>query len=552
MQILPDREQLSSRFKWLWRGFLGFVSLVILASVLLFVFYLTPWYLDAFVRQHYVSNQIDVAWRQFYKIRDAILVQFDSHAEFLIQTAGQISLSGTQLDSLEEGARLPDVIDVFWYDNRTDSLVSLRGRVTRSNIHNLQYKVLRMGKLYKGYRPFLAVGYKRVALSNEDALLVFRDVRLSEQTDIIGQVGLAIPFNRFRNSVAPILDSLYDDDDSNSWEDNPSRQKENYGRAYGVLLESDTLWWWGDKSEPIFETLGPWDTDEWRHSGIIYLMDGVGLKIEIRAMLNPVVPEIRRATILLARIYQVGTVLVLLALIALVYSIILIRKRSRRNQIALAHLAHAVKTPVARLKLAAETFTEGRVASPEEERLLMKAVGRESDRLDRAVKNAALSLEKGRRTFELVEGDLAGVVREIAESWKPAFDQAGIGLKVEVMENLKVRIDAEMVGVMVDNLIDNALRHTRMKGEGSVTISLRSEAGSAILTVDDSGAGIPKSQRGSIFKLMGHSAVDPRTGAAGLGLGLALVKEIAEGHKGKVEVVDSSTGGARFVVRLPI
>ena len=99
---------------------------------------------------------------------------------------------------------------------------------------------------------------------------------------------------------------------------------------------------------------------------------------------------------------------------------------------------------------------------------------------------------------------------------------------------------------LVRNLLENARRH----GAGRVLAALRLEAGTLVLTVDDEGPGVPQAQRERIFepfyRLPGATERD-----GGVGLGLALVRSIAERHGGQVRCVDSPGRGARFEVRLP-
>jgi signal transduction histidine kinase len=160
--------------------------------------------------------------------------------------------------------------------------------------------------------------------------------------------------------------------------------------------------------------------------------------------------------------------------------------------------------------------------------------------------------------FNLQTADFAHILNDLIESWKPTFERQEIELKTEVATSLKVAFDQSLLPVAIDNLIDNALRHTRMKqatGLGTsptVTISLTQDSSYAILRIDDSGEGIPISARSKLFKPFAGSATDPKSGVSGLGLGLALVKRIVEGHKGNISVADAPNGGARFEVRLPV
>jgi signal transduction histidine kinase len=85
-----------------------------------------------------------------------------------------------------------------------------------------------------------------------------------------------------------------------------------------------------------------------------------------------------------------------------------------------------------------------------------------------------------------------------------------------------------------------------------VAVNMRGKSGFAILTVDDSDGGVRASDRRRIFRRFERGSDPALTGASGLGLGLSLVREIAEGHGGSVLVSDSDLGGARFIVHIPI
>jgi len=142
--------------------------------------------------------------------------------------------------------------------------------------------------------------------------------------------------------------------------------------------------------------------------------------------------------------------------------------------------------------------------------------------------------------------DLAVVAREAAAEAAP--------LAVEHQLALDAPDEAWVDGVPDDlhraalNLIENALAHT--PPGTPVTVSVRGEAGAALLEVSDRGPGVPEELRDRVFERFSRGGGD--TGASGSGLGLAIVRAVADAHGGTVELDDAEGGGARFVLRLPV
>jgi signal transduction histidine kinase len=98
------------------------------------------------------------------------------------------------------------------------------------------------------------------------------------------------------------------------------------------------------------------------------------------------------------------------------------------------------------------------------------------------------------------------------------------------------------------NLISNAVRFAGQTSSPLVQVGWLIEEGKIVLRVEDNGAGIPEDQRGKVFELF--AKLDPLS--SGTGVGLAIVKRIAERHGGAVEVDQSDLGGARFGVKIPL
>ena len=109
--------------------------------------------------------------------------------------------------------------------------------------------------------------------------------------------------------------------------------------------------------------------------------------------------------------------------------------------------------------------------------------------------------------------------------------------------------DARLLEQVVRNLVHNALGHAR----GTVRVSTSAVGDDlAVLAVDDDGPGVPEDRREDIFERFVRLDVSRDRDHGGVGLGLAIVAEIVRAHGGRVHVGDSPSGGARFVVELPI
>lgn len=116
------------------------------------------------------------------------------------------------------------------------------------------------------------------------------------------------------------------------------------------------------------------------------------------------------------------------------------------------------------------------------------------------------------------------------------------------IQSVHVHGSAPHLARLVRNLVDNASRY----GDCHMAVRLVEEAGYAVLTVDDDGSGVPEADRARVFERFTRLDDSRARASGGVGIGLALVRRVAEWHGGSVTVDDAPIGGARFEVRLPV
>lgn len=150
-------------------------------------------------------------------------------------------------------------------------------------------------------------------------------------------------------------------------------------------------------------------------------------------------------------------------------------------------------------------------------------------------------------------GNLASLTREVVERASGEARERGVGLEVVAPVAVPGVFDTGLILQLTWNLVRNALRFAGPGGR--VRISVLPEGELGILTVEDSGPGIPPGSEERVFERFwrGDPSRTHEEGAEGSGLGLAIVKVIADAHGGSVQASnDSQLGGARFQVVLPV
>jgi len=206
-----------------------------------------------------------------------------------------------------------------------------------------------------------------------------------------------------------------------------------------------------------------------------------------------------------------------------------------------ADAAHELRTPLTALQLQLGVLDRAKTA--EERKLLTRKLQNGIERASHMVRQlltlARLEPEATARPYQRVA--LLAVAREVAEAYTGLAVKRHIDLSFPRIEEVEIEGDYEALRILLNNLVDNALRFTPEGGH--VDISLYREGPLAILEVEDTGIGIPESQRAHIFerfyRVLG-------TDVDGTGLGLAIVKNIVEQHAGVIGVEDGRAGGTRF------
>jgi signal transduction histidine kinase len=255
--------------------------------------------------------------------------------------------------------------------------------------------------------------------------------------------------------------------------------------------------------------------------------------------------------LMIAFIGLMGLATVVAALAGLMYA---------SRQLELAHLkssfvsnvTHELKTPIALIRLAAETLELRRFSTPEEGQAFLGSIVRETGRLQQLVDNILdfARLEAGQAVFRFEAVDLLAVVRETVEDFRPRLERQGFEIELDLPESLPpVRGDAVMLQHCVLNLLDNALKYSRTRRE--VKVSAEAREGAVAASVTDHGIGIAPADQKRIFEKFVRVEAGLVHDVRGAGLGLSLVQQIVRAHGGRVELESSPGEGSTFTVVLP-
>jgi two-component system sensor histidine kinase BaeS len=213
-----------------------------------------------------------------------------------------------------------------------------------------------------------------------------------------------------------------------------------------------------------------------------------------------------------------------------------------------ADAAHEIGTPLTALQADLE-LAERKATSDDERRLVDRALG-QTERLA-SLSNNLLQLsrlEADEPAGERPRADLTVVARELADGVASRAEQAGIDLLLDLPERpLAVPVERSRLQTVLANLLDNAIKFT--PEGGTVTLAVRREGGTAVVTVADSGVGIPAAEQAEIFGRF-HRARNV-SAYPGNGLGLPIVKAAVERGGGTVSFT-SSEAGTTFRVSLPL
>ncbi len=215
-----------------------------------------------------------------------------------------------------------------------------------------------------------------------------------------------------------------------------------------------------------------------------------------------------------------------------------------------ADASHELRSPLANLRGTIEVALRRARSAPEYERTLAVALG-EVERLSRLVDDLLTlsSADVDRLPMMRADVDLGALARAAVMAHRSRADERHVTLQVEAASDVGIHGDPDRMREVVDNLLDNALRHA--PGSTEVTVRIASEGDDAVLSVADRGLGLGSEDPARVFERFYRADASRARHSGGLGLGLSIVQAIVAAHGGTVEAANREGGGSVFRVRLP-
>jgi two-component system, OmpR family, phosphate regulon sensor histidine kinase PhoR len=229
-------------------------------------------------------------------------------------------------------------------------------------------------------------------------------------------------------------------------------------------------------------------------------------------------------------------------------------KEQRANQLKsdfISNVSHELKTPLSLIRMFGELLAMGKLKTPETGKEYADIITREAERLARLIDNVLdfARMERGPVAYEFLPGRLSEVVERSLDVYRHRVEREGFRLSTKIDSDLpETMIDENAMTLLLLNLLENAVKY----GRGEIAVYLTRQGNRLRLVVGDQGPGIPYEEHKRIFERFYRTRQARGTNVRGSGIGLSLVKHIAEAHGGTV-TVDSEPGkGAAFIIDIPL
>lgn len=216
----------------------------------------------------------------------------------------------------------------------------------------------------------------------------------------------------------------------------------------------------------------------------------------------------------------------------------------------MARVTHELKTPLAGIRLMAETLEMGAFKDSAQREKFARQIIKEAERLGARV-DEVLRAASRPDADQVQAVDIDVLVKEINDRWQQLYEQQGATLILEASPVGTLQTSRSLLRDALYNLLDNALKYRREDRPGKVIFRVITDRRSVSFEVEDNGLGVPSHMRKAVFERFRRVEGPGRGLAGGHGLGLYFVAEAARSLGGKVDCRDGAEGGARFVIKIP-
>jgi len=213
--------------------------------------------------------------------------------------------------------------------------------------------------------------------------------------------------------------------------------------------------------------------------------------------------------------------------------------------------SHELRSPLSVIEAEA-TLALRRERSAEDYRGAIATIAEEASSMNRLI-DQLLTLARsdaGEESMEIERLDLSELASETVAAMEPVAEEAGVTLAFDGAASAPVEVDPLRIRRVIANLVENAIRYTPSRGQ--VGVEVHTEGHEAILSVTDTGMGIPAKDLPHIFERFYRVDKARSRSEGGSGLGLAICESIVETHHGTLSVTSQIDVGSQFIVRLPL
>ena len=377
-------------------------------------------------------------------------------------------------------------------------------------------------------------------LQVEDRRLVIAMKASPGESDGKRIMGMVLNEDEAKRILSDAIESINARDETNLLLIPPGEYGGEYGEEYGREHGGEST---GDAGHYHLLSAG--------FRGIRNLFPGYGLGINLRD--NPDFAGIFRQTARLYYILFAGIVgIILLGIVFIFRDIYREQQFSRLKSDFIANVSHEIKSPVASIRILAENLAEGLITKQERQKAYFRLLSREAEKLSYLTENILdfSSMEAHRKVYRKEMINLQDLLRKVVQRFNLMHQKKDLLIHDTIPSDLtEILASPEGIEQAVLNLLDNAAKHAGP--DQDIRISMSQNDKGVVISVSDKGIGIAPDEQEKIFEKY-YRVNNTEQKTQGSGIGLSLVKEIAQMHNGSIEVESAPGKGSTFSLTIPV